>query len=54
MGFGDLKTKSGQEALNKFLADHSYIEGYQILIIQTVFNSVQNNHDKSHNRLSPQ
>ncbi|XP_041365765.1 elongation factor 1-beta-like [Gigantopelta aegis] len=29
MGFGDLKTKSGQDALNSFLADRSYIEGYE-------------------------
>ncbi|KAL5007910.1 hypothetical protein ScPMuIL_016716 [Solemya velum] len=29
MGFGDLKSKSGLESLNKFLADRSYIEGYQ-------------------------
>ncbi|XP_071102556.1 elongation factor 1-beta-like [Haliotis cracherodii] len=28
MGFGDLKSKAGQEALNNYLADRSYIEGY--------------------------
>lgn len=28
MGFGDLKTKSGLEALNSYLEDKSYIEGY--------------------------
>ncbi|RUS88517.1 hypothetical protein EGW08_003693 [Elysia chlorotica] len=28
MGFGDLKSKAGLEALNAFLADRSYIEGY--------------------------
>ncbi|XP_033097598.1 elongation factor 1-beta-like isoform X2 [Anneissia japonica] len=28
MGFGDLNKKSGIEALNDFLADKSYIEGY--------------------------
>jgi len=29
MSFGDLKTEKGVKALNDFLADHSYIEGYQ-------------------------
>ena len=29
MGFGDLKSKAGQEALNSYLADKSYIEGFQ-------------------------
>ncbi|KAL4222176.1 Elongation factor 1-beta [Mactra antiquata] len=29
MGFGDLKSKAGVEALNNFLADRSYIEGFQ-------------------------
>ncbi|VDI74858.1 elongation factor 1-beta-like [Mytilus galloprovincialis] len=29
MGFGDLKAKAGQQALNAYLADKSYIEGYQ-------------------------
>ena len=28
MGFGDLKTESGVQILNDFLADKSYIEGY--------------------------
>ncbi|XP_055594583.1 probable elongation factor 1-beta [Uranotaenia lowii] len=28
MAFGDVKTPKGLEELNKFLADHSYIEGY--------------------------
>eukprot|EP00745_Piridium_sociabile_P033069 TRINITY_DN56613_c0_g1_i4.p2 TRINITY_DN56613_c0_g1~~TRINITY_DN56613_c0_g1_i4.p2 ORF type:complete len:221 (-),score=70.84 TRINITY_DN56613_c0_g1_i4:94-756(-) len=28
MGFGDLKSDSGLKALNEFLADRSYIEGY--------------------------
>lgn len=28
MGFGDLKTKAGLKALDEFLADNSYIEGY--------------------------
>ncbi|PVD29703.1 hypothetical protein C0Q70_08959 [Pomacea canaliculata] len=28
MGFGDLKSESGLAALNEFLADKSYIEGY--------------------------
>ncbi|XP_068715957.1 elongation factor 1-beta-like [Montipora capricornis] len=28
MGFGDLKTKSGLQALNVYLEDKSYIEGY--------------------------
>ncbi|XP_046573064.1 elongation factor 1-beta-like isoform X2 [Haliotis rubra] len=28
MGFGDLKSKAGQDALNEYLADRSYIEGY--------------------------
>ncbi|XP_072179863.1 elongation factor 1-beta-like [Diadema setosum] len=28
MGFGDLKNASGQAALNQFLVDRSYIEGY--------------------------
>ena len=27
MGFGDLKSKAGQQALNTYLADRSYIEG---------------------------
>ena len=27
MGFGDLKSRAGQEALNNFLADKSYMEG---------------------------
>lgn len=26
--FGDLKTKAGQQALNTFLADKSYLAGY--------------------------
>lgn len=29
MGFGDLKSRAGLEALNCFLADKSYIEGFQ-------------------------
>ncbi|XP_045169137.1 elongation factor 1-beta-like [Mercenaria mercenaria] len=29
MGFGDLKSKAGLEALNAYLADRSYIEGFQ-------------------------
>lgn len=29
MGFGDLKSRAGQEALNNYLADKSYIEGFQ-------------------------
>jgi len=29
MGFGDLKTASGQKALNDFLAERSFIEGYE-------------------------
>lgn len=29
MGFGDLKSKAGLEALNGFLAERSYIEGYE-------------------------
>ena len=29
MGFGDLKSRAGQQALNDFLADKSYIEGYE-------------------------
>lgn len=29
MGFGDLKTANGLKSLNDFLADKSYIEGYQ-------------------------
>lgn len=29
MSFGDLKTDKGVKALNDFLADHSYIQGYQ-------------------------
>ena len=28
MGFGDLKSRSGLETLNKYLEDKSYIEGY--------------------------
>ena len=28
MGFGDLKTASGQKALNDFLSERIYIEGY--------------------------
>lgn len=32
MGFGDLKSKSGLEALNKYLEDKSYIEGYVYLV----------------------
>ncbi|XP_026463150.1 elongation factor 1-beta'-like [Ctenocephalides felis] len=28
MAFGDVKTEKGQQALNTFLADHSYVEGY--------------------------
>ncbi|XP_050418039.2 elongation factor 1-beta [Patella vulgata] len=28
MGFGDLKSKAGLEALNSFLGDRSYIDGY--------------------------
>ena len=27
MGFGDLKAKAGQQTLNDYLADKSYIEG---------------------------
>ncbi|XP_077978205.1 elongation factor 1-beta-like [Glandiceps talaboti] len=30
MGFGDLKSQAGQKALNDFLADRSYIEGYTV------------------------
>ncbi len=29
MGFGDLKTRAGQQALNNFLSLRSYIDGYQ-------------------------
>lgn len=29
MAFGDLKTENGVKALNEFLADRSYIEGYE-------------------------
>ncbi|KAL3831458.1 hypothetical protein ACJMK2_023205 [Sinanodonta woodiana] len=29
MGFGDLKSRTGQQTLNNYLADRSYIEGYQ-------------------------
>ncbi|GIY08491.1 elongation factor 1-beta [Caerostris darwini] len=29
MGFGDLKNKEGLKSLDDFLADHSYIEGFQ-------------------------
>ncbi|KAJ8314377.1 hypothetical protein KUTeg_008938 [Tegillarca granosa] len=29
MGFGDLKSRAGQQALNDFLVDKSYIEGYE-------------------------
>nr|AIE16172.1 elongation factor 1-beta [Azumapecten farreri] len=29
MGFGDLKSRAGQQALDAFIADKSYIEGYQ-------------------------
>ena len=29
MAFGDLKTESGLKSLDDFLADHSYIEGFQ-------------------------
>lgn len=32
MGFGDLKSRSGLEALNKYLEDKSYIEGYVYLV----------------------
>ncbi len=28
MGFGDLKSRAGQQALNQYLADKSYIEGF--------------------------
>ena len=28
MGFGDLKSRAGQQALNQYLANKSYIEGY--------------------------
>ena len=31
MGFGDLKSKDGLKALNTFLADKSYINGYSIV-----------------------
>ena len=30
MGFGDLKSRSGLEALNKYLEDKSYIEGWVV------------------------
>lgn len=30
MAFGDLKTEKGVKALNDFLADRSYIEGYVV------------------------
>ena len=30
MAFGDLKTEKGVSALNDFLADRSYIEGYVV------------------------
>ena len=33
MGFGDLKSKAGQQALNTYLADRSYIEGCDFLCI---------------------
>ncbi|GBN98316.1 Elongation factor 1-beta, partial [Araneus ventricosus] len=29
MGFGDLKTNAGLKSLDEFLADNSYIEGFQ-------------------------
>ena len=32
MGFGDLKSRSGLETLNKYLEDKSYIEGYVCLV----------------------
>jgi len=32
MGFGDLKSRSGLETLNKYLEDKSYIEGYVYLV----------------------
>lgn len=32
MGFGDLKSRSGLETLNKHLEDKSYIEGYVYLV----------------------
>ena len=28
MGFGDLKSRAGQQALNKYLASKSYVEGF--------------------------
>ena len=28
--FGDLKSAAGVKALNEFLAEHSYIEGYEL------------------------
>ena len=31
--FGDLKTAAGQKALNEFLGDRSYIEGYEQLLV---------------------
>jgi hypothetical protein len=31
MGFGDLKSETGLKALNDFLLDRSYIDGYLIL-----------------------
>ena len=37
MGFGDLKTKSGQQALNAYLEDKSYIEG---LVFVCTFNLI--------------
>jgi elongation factor 1-beta len=32
MGFGDLKAKAGQQTLNDYLADKSYIEGWVISV----------------------
>ena len=29
MGFGDLKTRDGQQLLNNYLADRSYVDGYE-------------------------
>jgi hypothetical protein len=30
MGFGDLKSRAGQQTLNQYLADKSYIDGYSV------------------------
>ena len=35
MSFGDLKTRSGQQELNNYLAARSYLDGYFIQIFRT-------------------